>query len=261
MIRYICLVLGILISGCGNAGPSEASPDESYPKLDSSTTTQSVDISPTEVDTLPLTILNKDTSELERSLISQNLINIQKLDPEIRVDLKYSTEDNFLHEDVYGSLERCYLQKEVALMLSKAQRLLKAEHPELNLLIYDGVRPRLVQMKMWDIVKGTPQQNYVAPPTSGSMHNYGAAVDLGLIHDDGTVIDMGTTFDFFGPLAQPRYEEKYLRSGALTLDQAQNRWILRRVMKEAGFHIILSEWWHFNAFERKETRTKYKLVE
>ena len=43
----------------------------------------------------------------------------------IRVHLAYSTSDNFLHEDVYGDLEVCYLRREVAEMLAAAQMLLE----------------------------------------------------------------------------------------------------------------------------------------
>ena len=209
-----------------------------------------------------LEVLIPDTSELEFTLLDQGLVDIISVDPSIHTDIKYSTEDNFMSEEVYGDFDKCYLQPIVADMLSKAQTLLKERDSLLSLLIFDCVRPRSVQLKMWDIVKGTDQQNYVAPPNGGgSMHNYGAAIDLGLIHLDTGLVDMGTPYDFFGNLAQPRYEMQFLKSGELTQRQAQNRWILREVMKKAGFHVILSEWWHFNAFPRPEVRQRFKIVE
>ena len=72
------------------------------------------------LDTVSTNILKPDTSELERSLISQGLVNIQTISPNIQVDLKYSTTDNFLEKDVYGTLNSCYLQQEVADMLAQA---------------------------------------------------------------------------------------------------------------------------------------------
>lgn len=203
-----------------------------------------------------------DTSELEHNLIAQGLVDILQKDPGIETDIKYSTTDNFLHEDVYEDFDKCYLQPEVADMLLKAQKVIKEKDSALSLIVFDCVRPRAVQHKMWKIVKGTPQQPYVAPPGGiGSMHNYGAAVDLGLIHRDSGLVDMGTPFDFFGPKAQPRYEMDYLKKGELSQAQLQNRWLLRNAMKAAGFEVILSEWWHFNAFPAEVVRKRFVIVE
>ena len=40
------------------------------------------------------------------------MVNIKELDSEILVELKYSTEDNFVGRDMYGDLEDAYLEKE-----------------------------------------------------------------------------------------------------------------------------------------------------
>lgn len=203
-----------------------------------------------------------DTSALERTLIDQGLIKIQNLDSSILADMKYSTTDNFLNADVYGDFDACYLQKPVAEKLAIASELLQKAHPDLRLLVHDCVRPRSVQYQMWEIVKGTDQQKYVAAPGgTGSMHNYGAAVDLTLIHVDSGLVDMGTPFDFFGKLAQPRYETQFLAEGKLIEDQVANRRLLRWIMIQAGFAGILSEWWHFNAFPKEEVKQRFKIVE
>ncbi len=213
---------------------------------------------------VPLFLFSKaeqSLPQLEIKLIKQGLVNIQKIDPSIIVELKYSTKDNFLKEDVYGDLNRCYLQKKVASMLAKAHQYLKKMNSKYRFLVYDGVRPRSVQFKMWDIVKNSDQRNYVANPYKGSIHNYGSAVDLTLIDEDGQPLDMGTPFDHLGKLAQPRYEKKYLKIGKLTWQQVRNRRLLRKVMLKAGFKMIRSEWWHFNAFSRKEVKRRYQVVE
>lgn len=202
-----------------------------------------------------------EMGELEKVLIEAGLVDIQTISPSIQVELKYATADNFLGENVYGVLRNCYLQPVVADMLAEAQRSLQEVHPHLSLLVYDGVRPRSVQYKMWDIVKGTDQQQYVASPKAGSMHNYGASVDLTLATTAGEPLDMGTPFDFFGPLAQPRFEQKYLDTGELSEAQVRNRRILRASMMKAGFQGILSEWWHFNAFSRETIKARFKAVE
>ena len=154
------------------------------------------------------------------------------------------------------------MHKEVAEKLALLKASIKKKDERLSIIVFDCVRPRSVQYNMWEIVKGTDQQKYVAAPGgSGSMHNYGAAVDLSLIHLDTGYVDMGTPFDFFGDLAQPRYEEQYLKEGKISQDQFNNRRLFRAAMLQAGFHGILSEWWHFNAFPREEVKKKYQIVE
>lgn len=211
---------------------------------------------------LPPEPMGRDTSDLERTLIAQGLIDATILDSSFVVQMKYSTEDNFLGKDVYGDYDRCYLQPAVAERLVKGHTWLKENHPRLRYILFDCVRPRSVQYQMWEIVKGTDQQNYVAPPGGGgSMHNYGAAVDLGIIHLDTGLVDMGTPFDFFGRLAQPRHEVDYVKKGKLTQEQLDNRRIMRASLLEAGFHGILSEWWHFVGFPRDSVRKWFSIVE
>jgi len=210
---------------------------------------------------LIVTAVSAQLGPLERKMQDQGLVDIHSLAPDILVELKYSTRDNFLNSDTYGALETCYLQKEAANKLRIAQGLLQEINPELTLLVFDGARPRSVQREMWALVVGTPQQEYVANPDRGSVHNYGCAVDLTIADSAGTVLDMGTPFDFFGELAQPRYEQRFLDSGKLTRQQVQNRDLLRKVMTQAGFKGIRNEWWHFNAVPVKEARSKYGIVE
>ncbi|WNJ18874.1 M15 family metallopeptidase [Pontibacter sp. G13] len=214
------------------------------------------------VEVAPEPELRPDTSELERAILGQGLVDAQSKDTTLVLDMKYSTEDNFLNKDVYGDFDACYLQGEVVEMLAHASAYVQKRDPDLRLMIFDCVRPRSVQFQMWEIVKGTDQQKYVAAPTGGgSMHNYGCAVDLGLVHVDSGLVDMGTPFDFFGKLAQPRYEVEFVKTGELTQAQLDNRRRLRAAMLDAGFHGILSEWWHFNAFKKDYVRSTYQIVE
>lgn len=195
------------------------------------------------------------------NLSSNDLIDVTSLNNQILVKLIYSTTDNFLKEDSYGDLEICYLRRIAAEKLNKAQELLSQKRKGYHLLVYDGLRPRSVQFKMWEIVKGTKKQKYVAQPTRGSIHNYGAAVDLTIADENGMPLDMGTPFDYFGDLAQPRYENNFLAEGKLTKTQIANRKLLRSIMIEAGFQMINIEWWHFNAFPISEVKKRFKIVE
>lgn len=200
-------------------------------------------------------------SPLEEIFIAHKLIDIQSIDPSIQVDLKYASEDNFMEANVYGNMHKCYLQKEVAVKLSKAQEYLKEKKPQYSIVIFDGARPKSVQQKMWDLVKGTSAHKYVASPNHGSIHNYGAAVDVSIVDADGKELDMGTDYDFFGDLAQPRYERQFSQTGELMPNQLANRILLREVMKKAGFKGILSEWWHFESDRLEKVKKKFHLIQ
>jgi D-alanyl-D-alanine dipeptidase len=204
-----------------------------------------------------------ESSTLESRLQLAGLVDIQTIDSAVIVELKYSTTDNFVGVDVYGELERCYLQPEVADMLSRAQQELSRELPGHKLLLYDCVRPLSVQQILWDTLQKPEdiKHLYVADPQEGSIHNYGSAVDLTIADPQGQPLDMGTGYDFFGELAYPTKEEELLASGMLTNEQVANRKLLRTVMSSAGFTGINSEWWHFNAFSRKRAAELFQMVE
>lgn len=202
----------------------------------------------------------RKVGDLEQSLIDSGLVDIQAYIPGIKVDLKYSTKENFVKLDVYGELTRCYLREEAAKKLKMAQALLQSEHPGWSMVVFDGVRPHHVQKIMWDSLNIPFKRNYLAPPWEGSVHNYGCAVDLSIVDENGQELDMGTPFDYFGKEAQPQLEGMMLAQGKLDSSQVANRKILRRIMKQAGFHDIQTEWWHFNAVANAEVRRKYSRI-
>ncbi len=210
-------------------------------------------------------IVSIDTAQCiyEATIKNQGLINIVEINPNIFVDLKYSSTDNFVGKDVYGCLSNCYLQKKAAEMLSEASNYLKNEDDSLRLLIYDGGRPHSIQKILWNSLpqyKPSIRKTFVANPEEGSIHNYGSAVDLTIANIDGVPLDMGTKYDFFGELAYPKFENKFLREGKLFQNQVNNRILLRKVMQKAGFTAIEYEWWHFNAVSRAKAKSIYKII-
>jgi len=202
-----------------------------------------------------------DGAALERQLLDLGLVDAQRLVPTLMVELRYSTPDNFMHADAYGDFARCYLQPGVAKQLAAAAQALAQARPGTTLLAYDCVRPRRVQQIMWELVKGTPEQRYVASPKAGSIHNFGAAVDLTLADLHGQPLDMGSPYDFFGDAAEPRHEARLLATGHLNTEQLEHRKLLRRVMVGAGFHSIPNEWWHFDAYSRAAAKERFAIVE
>jgi zinc D-Ala-D-Ala dipeptidase len=202
--------------------------------------------------------------EYEQKMREQGLVNVQEIDPNILVELKYSTTDNFVGKDVYGCITNCYMQKCPAEMLSKANDLLQKRNANLRLLVYDGGRPLSIQKVLWNsLTQYAPKQRatYVANPAQGSIHNYGSAVDLTIASADGTPLDMGTNYDFFGELAYPIKEAYFLKKGKLSKQQIANRILLRNVMKSAGFMSIDYEWWHFNAVSRQTAKATYRIIQ
>ncbi len=201
--------------------------------------------------------------EFEKKLQESGLIDIDDYESGIKVDLKYSTNDNFLGMNIYSGFNKCYLQKDVCDKLINAQRYLIEINNVYGLLVYDAVRPRSIQQLMWDTIDVPLHEKgkYVANPKYGSLHNFGAAVDVTIIDEDGIELDMGTEFDYFGEKAYPVAEAKLLQSGELNENQINNRKLLRKVMHKAGFFNIQTEWWHFNSCTRSQAYKKYKIIE
>jgi D-alanyl-D-alanine dipeptidase len=93
------------------------------------------------------------------------------------------------------------------------------------------------------------------------LHNLGCAVDLTICDAKGIPLDMGAGFDDIRLIAYPMHEAKFLADGSLTMQHVENRKLLRRVMRYAGFTGIPTEWWHFNAYSKKEALERFQVIE
>ncbi len=161
------------------------------------------------------------------------LVDIQTIAPDIRLDMRYATANNFLKTPVYPAA-RCLLRAPVAEALKAAQADLRTQG--LGLKLYDCYRPLSVQSAMWKIL---PDNRYVANPATGSRHNRGAAVDLTLVDTHGKELEMPTEFDDFSPLAGRD-------SKAMTPAARQNVDLLTAAMERQGYTSIVTEWWHYD---------------
>jgi D-alanyl-D-alanine dipeptidase len=181
------------------------------------------------------------------------MVSIQSLVPDIRLEIRYATDNNFVGDRVRGyEAPRCYLLEPVAEALQRVELSLREQH--LRLKIFDCYRPvRAVQHFVeWagDLNNQTTKPRYYPKlhkrdllgdyiaPTSG--HSRGATVDLTLMRcdDDCTDLDMGTEFDFFDVLAHTDAPD-------ITSQQRENRHRLRDAMGKAGFQNYPLEWWHY----------------
>ena len=189
----------------------------------------------------------------------QDFIDI-KIYPNVVVDKRYATQNNFCGIILDTNKYNCSLHPVAAEKFNKACELLKKEEPNLKFIVFDAFRPLSVQKKLYQHVKGTPMAHYVAYPSYG-IHCYGFAIDLSLLDEHGKELDMGTGFDDFSQLAEPRYESTFLHSGKLTKKQYANRLLLRSIMKRAGFHQLQREWWHYEALPEHIVRQRYKQLD
>ncbi len=199
---------------------------------------------------------------IEARFIKAGLVDVQRIDPTIQVDLVNSDpKKNYFRKNFYDGLQTAYLRKEVALKLSRAQKILKAKHDGYALLVLDAARPRSVSRQMYEQMKGTKYEKFVANPAKGSMHNYGIAVDITIVDAGGDELDMG-----FSPFRKStielywQYAKKKL-GVRLTAEQKQNRSLLADIMTAAGFIPLSFEWWHFNGLPKAEARRRFPIIE
>ena len=169
-------------------------------------------------------------------LLKSDLVELTTLDPTIKLDIRYATNNNFMGS-VFYSQARAFLQRPAAEALIRAHQNLT--HYGYGLLIHDGYRPWYVTKMFWE---GTPndKHDFVANPANGSRHNRGCAIDLSLYDlSTGKPIQMVSGYDEFSERAYPNYQ------GGTSL-QRWHRGLLRQAMEEQGFRVYEFEWWHFD---------------
>lgn len=187
--------------------------------------------------------------------------NIADKDSTIVIRLMYAKPDNFTGKVLYSDLHEAYLHPHAMKSLIQAQKLLKKYHSGYRLVIYDASRPMHIQQTMWDVVEGTKKSSYVSNPMNGGgMHNYGLAVDISILNEKGDSIPMGTKVDYMGPCAHIDKEALLVQQRKITHQAKKNRELLRRVMTEAGFRPLRTEWWHFNRVSRPVAKKYYKPI-
>ncbi|MDD2707293.1 MAG: M15 family metallopeptidase [Verrucomicrobiae bacterium] len=179
-------------------------------------------------------------SDAPLTVREQEFVDMARMDPSIRLDLRYATTNNFTGKKVYP-MARCLLRRPVAERLSEVQRELKAKG--LGLKIWDAYRPISVQVIFWKIM---PDERYVlqpvfenGKPVKGSKHNRGAAVDVTLVDARGREVEMPTLFDDFSERAGRDFQGN-------SPVARRNMKLLEEAMVRHGFVGYPTEWWHFD---------------
>lgn len=178
----------------------------------------------------------QDGPPKEENKREARLVELITLDPSIKLDIRYATENNFVGKKVYPEA-RAFLQRPAAKALVKVHQKLKKQG--LGLVIFDGYRPWSITKLFWEVTS-EDKRKFVANPAKGSKHNRGCAVDLSVFDlKTGQLIDMPSGYDEFTERASPDY------AGG-TEKERENRDMLRRLMEGAGFTVNPNEWWHFD---------------
>ena len=160
---------------------------------------------------------------------------VKKYIPDIYVELRYATENNFTGVKIYDFTE-AYLRYGTVKKLAQVQKELKQQGYSLK--IWDAYRPFEAQQKLWEVY---PDPNYVANPANGMRrHNLGGTVDITMVAADGSVISMPTEFDDFSLKADRNYSD-------IDNEEAVNNvMILQNAMENNGFTGYQGEWWDYS---------------
>lgn len=173
-----------------------------------------------------------------------NLVELIKVDPTIKLDIRYATSNNLAGRPVYRQA-RAFLQRDAATAVVQVNKELKPLG--YGLMVFDGYRPWSVTKLFWDMTKAE-NRKFVANPKKGSRHNRGCAVDLTLYNlKTGKEVQMTGAYDEMSERSYPNY------SGG-TAQQRKMRDLLRSKMETHGFTVFDVEWWHYDYKDWKQYR-------
>lgn len=164
------------------------------------------------------------------------LVELKRMIPSIRYDLRYATRKNFTSKRLYPSnSQHSFLRLTAAKGLQAVAKDLSKQG--LGIVVWDAYRPYRVTVKFWKLIH---DERYVANPSKGSGHNRGIAIDLSLYDlKSGNLLEMPTDFDDFSEKAHHGYPN-------LTPLQIKNREILKSTMEKYHFLSFDTEWWHYS---------------
>ena len=192
----------------------------------------------------------------DRHALPEGFVYLDEAIPGIVIELKYTSDDNFVGQPIDGYEHgHAILSEPAAAALAEVQAALQPFG--LGLKVFDAYRPQRAvdHFVRWagdlddqrtkpdfypDVAKEDLfEEGYIA---ERSGHSRGSTVDLTIVYRDDAEttreLDMGSSYDFFGPISWPD-------SSAVTAQQRANRALLQNVMVTHGFNHYAQEWWHF----------------
>ena len=185
-------------------------------------------------------IITQETTT-EKEPEDDEYVLVKKYIPDIYVELRYATENNFTGVKIYDFTE-AYLRYGTVKKLAQVQKELKQQGYSLK--IWDAYRPFEAQQKLWEVY---PDPNYVANPANGMRrHNLGGTVDITMVAADGSIIPMPSEFDDFSLKADRNYSD-------IDNEEAVNNvMILQNAMENNGITGYQGEWWDYSDTDEYE---------
>jgi len=211
-------------------------------------------------------MLNKNTyRDLKSKIIikecDEKLVEISK-------DFARFSPHPYLHVDApYGDKSPFFVRVEVLNALHVAYKKLESLKTGYKLKIFDAYRPVEVQKYMieYDTKRYSKEiaQKFWSPISDDIAlnpppHATGAAIDLTIIDNNNLELDMGSKIDEFVEACASDFKN-------ISPTCRANRDLLLRVMSEAGFTQLPTEWWHFSYGDQiwaieHNTYAKYGLI-
>ena len=197
------------------------------------------------------TTVSEDGTTLSND--ASDFVLLSEAVPDAILEIRYYSTYNFVGDRIDG------YEQPTALLTKEAAAALKEVSDELvskgyRLKIFDAYRPQMAvsHFVRWaQDLNDTRMKPYFYPELDKSVlfdqgyiaehsgHSRGSTVDLTLFDmETEREVDMGGTFDYFGELSHPDYEE-------VTTRQYKKRMLLRDTMLAHGFKPLSTEWWHF----------------
>jgi zinc D-Ala-D-Ala dipeptidase len=222
----------------------------------------------------------------------ENFVDIQKVIPDVLLDIRYYSPHNFVGEKVEGYMApKCILTRQAAEALAQVQKDLAPF--SMSLKIYDCYRPQRAvnHFVRWaKEIDNTKTKKEFYPTVdkanlfkdgyidSKSGHSRGSTLDLTIVilptpkqpdyipgqklaecylpaeqrFADNT-LDMGTGFDCF-------HELSHTANKNITEMQNNNRQLLKILMEKHGFKNYDLEWWHYTLKNEPYPDTYFDFV-
>ena len=207
-------------------------------------------------------------STISFSQSNNRFVDLKEYIPNIIIDLKYASNDNFTGRIVNGyESPICLLTAEAASSLRNIQTILNKSGYSLK--IYDAYRPQRSVNYFINWSKNpsdTINKSYYYPNllksnlfklgyiASKSSHSRGSTVDITLVDiNSGKEVDMGSPYDFFGLESSHDYKD-------ISITQKNNRKLLLDVMTNNGFSSYPKEWWHYTFIDEPFPTTYFDFT-
>ena len=202
----------------------------------------------------PLIVIGNVNEIQQPNRLTDEFVYIKDLIPDILIDAKYYSDDNFLGKQVDGYMSNTAILKyDATLALNKIQKELLEMN--LSLIVYDAYRPQKAvdHFVSWvndsndiinkeDYYPNVDKSKLIEYGYIGALSNHskGNTIDLSIIDlKTGKPLDMGSIFDFFGDIS-------HYNTNKITNEQFDNRKLLKDIMEKYNFSPYINEWWHFS---------------